>query len=60
MSVQAMDIALIIKKMRGWCLVMMEGEVKLQQGWADYSQGEGDIGWTSMTNTKTVEHGNSN
>ena len=27
---------------------MMKGEMELREIWADYSQGEGDIGWTSM------------
>ena len=35
---------------------MMEGEVEVRERWADYSQSEGDISWTSMTITKTFEH----
>ena len=32
--------------------------MELRERSADYSQGEGDIGWTSMTITKTVENDN--
>ena len=30
--------------------------MELRERSAGYSQGEGDIGWTSMTIAKTVEH----